>query len=144
MAEMTLKNIIKYLPRFIAAIILLETLLFKFGIGGEAFLNESKALFTNLTISIFGHGDFEAFFRVSTGVLELIASILLLWPKRAGLGALLGVILMFGAILSHLFFIGVIVGNDGGQLMVMALIVLMCCTKVLLDEKPNVLAFFGK
>ncbi|WP_422359001.1 DoxX family protein [Reichenbachiella sp.] len=141
---MTLKNIIKYLPRFIASIILLETLLFKFGIGGEAFLNESKALFTNLTISIFGHGDYEAFFRVGTGILELVASILLLWPKHAGLGALMGVMLMIGAILSHLFFIGIIVGNDGGQLMVMALIVMMCCTKVLLDEKAKVMALFGK
>lgn len=141
---MTLKNIIKYLPRFIAAIILLETLLFKFGIGGEAFLNESIALFTNLTTSIFGHGDYEAWFRVGTGILELIASILLLWPRHAGLGALLGVMLMIGAILSHLFFIGIIVGNDGGQLMVMALIVLMCCSKVLLDEKTNVKSYFGK
>ncbi|WP_420581690.1 DoxX family protein [Reichenbachiella sp.] len=141
---MTLNKIIKYLPRFIAAIILLETLLFKFGIGGDAFLNESKALFTNLTLSIFGHGDYEAFFRISTGILELIASILLLWPKHAGLGALLGVALMIGAILSHLFFIGIIVGNDGGQLMVMALIVLMCCTKVLLDEKTNIKAFLRK
>ncbi|MEO9967023.1 MAG: DoxX family protein [Reichenbachiella sp.] len=141
---MTLKNVIKYLPRIIAAIILLETLLFKFGIGGEAFLNESKSLFTNLTIAIFGHGDFEAFFRVGTGVLELVASILLLWPKHAGLGALLGVFLMMGAIISHIFFIGIIVGNDGGQLMVMALIVLMCCTKVLFDEKQQVLSYIGK
>lgn len=141
---MNIKNIIKYLPRYIAAIILLETLLFKFGIGGEAFLNESKSLFTNLTTSIFGHPDFEAIFRVGTGILEFLASILLLWPKRAGIGALLGVMLMIGAILSHLFFIGIIVGNDGGQLMVMALIVLMCCSKVLIDEKSNVLSFFGK
>ena len=141
---MTLKNIIKYLPRIIAAIILLETLLFKFGIGGEAFLNESKSLFINLTIAIFGHGEFEAYFRIGTGILELGASILLLWPRHAGLGALLGVGLMMGAILSHIFFIGIIVGNDGGQLMVMALIVLMCCTKVLFDEKANVLAYFGK
>lgn len=141
---MTLKKVVKYLPRILAAIILLETLLFKFGIGGEAFLNESKSLFTNLTVAIFGHGDFEAFFRIGTGILELIASILLLWPKHAGLGALLGVGLMIGAILSHLFFIGIIVGNDGGQLMVMALIVLMCCTKVLFDEKANIMVYFGK
>ena len=141
---MTLKKVVKYLPRILAAIILLETLLFKFGIGGEAFLNESKSLFTNLTVAIFGHGDFEAFFRIGTGILELIASILLLWPKHAGLGALLGVGLMIGAILSHLFFIGIIVGNDGGQLMVMALIVLMCCTKVLFDEKASIMVYFGK
>lgn len=141
---MKFNTVVKYLPRIIAAIILLETLLFKFGIGGEAFLNESKYLFTNLTVSIFGHGDFEAFFRIGTGILELMASILLLWPRHAGLGALLGVILMFGAIISHIFFIGIIVGNDGGQLMVMALIVLMCCTKVLIDEKASVRSYFGK
>lgn len=141
---MNLKKVIKYLPRYIAAIILLETLLFKFGIGGEAFLNESKSLFTNLTTSIFGHADFEAIFRVGTGILELIASILLLWPRHAGLGALLGIGLMIGAIISHIFFIGIIVGNDGGQLMVMALIVLMCCTKVVFDEKEQVRAYIGR
>lgn len=141
---MTAKIIVKYIPRIIAAIILLETLLFKFGIGGEAFLNESKSLFTNLTLALFGHGDYEVFFRVGTGILELIASILLLWPKYSGLGALLGIGLMMGAILSHIFFIGIIVGNDGGQLMVMALIVLMCCTKVLFDEKSNILSYFKK
>lgn len=139
---MNLKKVIKYLPRYIAAIILLETLLFKFGIGGEAFLNESKSLFTNLTTAIFGHGDFEAPFRVGIGILELIASILLLWPRHAGLGALLGIGLMLGAIVAHIFFIGIIVGNDGGQLMVMALIVMMCCTKVLFDEKEQVRSYF--
>lgn len=141
---MNIKNIIKYLPRVIAALILLETLLFKFGIGGEAFLNESKSLFTNLTTAMFGHGEYESFFRIGVGVLELIASILILWPKYAGLGALMGVGLMIGAIISHVFFLGIIVGNDGGQLMVMALIVLMCCTKVLFDEKQQVLSYFGK
>ncbi|MEP2024346.1 MAG: DoxX family protein [Reichenbachiella sp.] len=141
---MTLKNVVKYLPRIIASIILLETLLFKFGIGGEAFLNESRSLFINLTQAIFGHGEYESIFRIGTGILELLASILILWPKHAGLGALLGVGLMMGAILSHIFFIGIIVGNDGGQLMVMALIVLMCCTKVLFDEKSQVLSYFGK
>lgn len=141
---MRLKNVIKYLPRVIAAIILLETLLFKFGIGGEAFLNESKSLFTSLTMAIFGHADYEATFRIGTGMFELIASILLLWPKHAGLGALLGVGLMMGAIISHIFFIGIIVGNDGGQLMVMALIVLMCCTKVIFDEKQQLLAYINR
>lgn len=141
---MKLKTTIKYLPRIIAAIILLETLLFKFGIGGEAFLNESKSLFINLTMTIFGHANYEATFRVGTGILELIASILLLWPKHAGFGALLGIGLMMGAILSHIFFIGIIVGNDGGQLMVMALIVLMCCTKVLFDEKKQLLSYLNR
>lgn len=139
-----MKKVIKYLPRFIAAIILLETLLFKFGIGGEAFLNESRSLFISLTMAIFGHSDYEAYLRIGTGIMELIASILLLWPKHAGLGALLGIGLMMGAIISHIFFIGIIVGNDGGQLMVMALIVLMCCTKVLFDEKQQLLAYLNK
>ncbi|UXX78544.1 DoxX family protein [Reichenbachiella carrageenanivorans] len=141
---MNLNKIIKHLPRIIAAIILLETLLFKFGIGGEVFLSESKALFTQVAIFVLGHAESEGWFRVSTGVLELITSILLLWPRHAGIGAIMGVFLMMGAIISHVFIIGVIVGNDGGQLMMMALIVLMCCTKVMIDEKQQILNYFGK
>lgn len=136
---MKTKNIIIYLPRIIASLILLETLLFKFGIGGEVFLNESKALFSNLTIAIFNHAEYEGFFRIGTGILELIASLLLISPKFAGFGGLLGAMLMIGAIVSHVFFIGVIVGNDGGQLMVMALLVLLCCTKVIFDEKESLI-----
>lgn len=135
---------LKYFPRVVASIILLETLLFKFGIGGDKFLAESQILFTNLTTAMFGHPEYESYFRIATGVLELTVAIVILVPRFAGLAALLGTCLMSGAVIVHVFFIGIIVGNDGGQLMVMALIVMMCCFKVILDEKEKILHFFGK
>ena len=133
----------KYFPRAVASIILIETLLFKFGVGGEIFLKESQTLFENLTTGIFGHPEYEAYFRIGVGVLELIVAIVILTPRYAGIGALLGVILMLAAVTSHVFLIGIIVGNDGGQLMVMALIVMMCCVKVILDERIYIRSVFS-
>jgi hypothetical protein len=133
----------KYFPRAVASIILIETLLFKFGVGGEIFLKESQTLFENLTTGIFGHPEYEAYFRIGVGVLELIVAIVILTPRYAGIGALLGLILMLAAVTSHVFLIGIIVGNDGGQLMVMALIVMMCCVKVILDERIYIRSVFS-
>ncbi|TXD47253.1 DoxX family protein [Polaribacter sp. IC073] len=91
--------------KLIVAIIMLQTLFYKFK-GAE----ESIDLFTRLV------GENEAFVRIGTGVLELIASILLFIPKKIGLGALLTVGLMGSVILSHLTIIGIIHNNDGGLL----------------------------
>ena len=98
----------KYFPRAVASIILIETLLFKFGVGGEIFLKESQTLFENLTTGIFGHPEYEAYFRIGVGVLELIVAIVILTPRYAGIGALLGLILMLAAVTSHVFLIGII------------------------------------
>ena len=84
----------KYLPlvlKLIAAIIMLQTLFFKFS-GAQ----ESIDLFTKVA------GENEQLMRIGTGVLELIASILLFIPKKVWLGAGLTVGLMGGAIFSHL------------------------------------------
>ena len=69
---------------------MLQTLFFKFS-GAE----QSIELFTVLA------KEDEAYVRIGTGILELIASILLFIPKRTWLGALLTVGLMGGAIMSH-------------------------------------------
>ena len=105
-------SIIFWITRIIAALIMLQTLYFKFT-GAE----ESVNLFTQLHAEPWG--------RIGTGVLELIASVLILIPATVWLGALLASGLMFGAIASHLFVIG-ISRNDGGQLFWYALIVLAC------------------
>ena len=100
--------------KLIAAIIMLQTLFFKFT-GAQ----ESIDLFTKIA------GNNEAYMRISTGVLELIASVLLFTPKKNWLGALLTVGLMFGAIMSHLTIIGIEHNGDGGILFTSAIVTLI-------------------
>ncbi|PKH51500.1 DoxX family protein [Tenacibaculum sp. Bg11-29] len=104
----------KYFPlilKIIAAFIMLQTLFFKFT-GAE----ESVNLFTKIA------GNNEAFVRIGTGILELIASILLFVPKKTWLGAILTVGLMGGAIIGHLTKLGINHNNDNGLLFFSAII----------------------
>lgn len=111
---MYIKKIISLLPRIAAAVILLQTLYFKF--TGHP---ESVVLFSKLGVEPWG--------RITTGAIELITGILLLIPATASIGALLGIGLMVGAIASHLTVIGIESQGDGGQLYMLAWIVLACC-----------------
>lgn len=108
-----MKPIITWLLRILAAVIMLHTLYFKFT-GHE----QSVALFTKLGMEPWG--------RIGTGVLELIASILILYPRTTGLGALLGVGLMSGALFFHLTKLGIEVDGDA-VLFIYALITFFCC-----------------
>jgi putative oxidoreductase len=110
---MTTQKIISWVLRIVSAVILLQTLYFKFT-GAP----ESVVLFTKLGVEPWG--------RIGTGVVELIASVLLLLPSTVFIGAFLAVGLMAGAILSHLLIIGVESQGDGGQLFILACIVLVC------------------
>ncbi|MBU2913084.1 DoxX family protein [Reichenbachiella agariperforans] len=132
----TRKSLFKYTPRVVAAFILLQTLWFKFGIGGNTALRESKIIFVHLSQSLLDTGQYEGLFRLGTGMAELLVSIAL-FTRYAGYGALLGVVIMLGAILSHLLLIGISINGDHGQLMVMAVIVLICCVKVAFNERNN-------
>ena len=78
--------------------------------------------------------------RIGIGVMELIAGVLLLIPKYAGIGGLLGMGLMTGAIFSHLTTLGIEVQGDGGQLFVYALIVLTGSLITILQEKERLKA----
>ena len=104
------QTILAWTLRLIAAIIMLQTLFFKFT-GAE----ESVYIFSTLGMEPWG--------RIGTGVMELIASVLLLFPKTTVLGALLALGIMGGAILSHVFFLGIEVQGDHGQLFLYALLV---------------------
>jgi len=73
----TTENIISWAARIVVAIILLQTLFFKFT-GAE----ESKYIFTTLM-----GPELEAYGRIGSGVVELVAAILLLVPNKAWLGA---------------------------------------------------------
>lgn len=135
-----MKKAIKYAPRIIVSVILLQTLYFKFGIGGIEALNESKEIFGAITEAIFGNQEFESYLRIGTGILELIVCVLILLDASAVYAGLLGMDLMIGAVFSHMLFIGIEVRGDGGQLFIMAFIVLICCAKVAFDDRKKLLA----
>lgn len=141
---MTTKVIIKFIPRIIAVFILIQTLYFKFGIGGVEALNESKEIFSKIAEDSFGDASYESYMRIGTGILELVASILILFNGTVVFGAILCIGLMGGAILSHIFVIGIVVRNDGGQLFIMSLIALLCCVKIIFDEKDKILNLLKK
>ena len=108
-------TIISWICRIIVAIILLQTLYFKF--TGSV---ESRYIFTTLM----GEKD-EWIGRIGSGILELITAVLLLIPATAWIGALLGLGVSSGAIFSHLTKLGFVVKNDRGLLFVLACIVFM-------------------
>ena len=118
-------RIIDWLFRIAIAVILLQTLYFKF--TGHP---ESVALFSKLGVEPWG--------RIGTGVIELIAGILILIPATALIGAALSLGLMAGAIASHLFVIGIESDNDGGQLFMLAIIVLVLSLVVLAIRRKEV------
>ena len=108
------KNIGIWTLRLVASIILLQTLFFKF--SGAA-----------VSIYIFSEIGIEPWGRIATGILELIAAVLLLVPRTTGLGALLGLGLMSGALFFHIVKLGIIVQNDSGKLFILALLVFLSC-----------------
>ena len=115
---MKMKNIISWTAQIVAAIILLQTLWFKFT-GAE----ESVYIFSKLGVEPYG--------RIGSGVIELIAGILLLTPRYIWLGALIGLGTMAGAVVSHLTVLGIDVLGDGGQLFGLAIITFVSCGVVL-------------
>lgn len=113
-----LKNLIYWIARLVAAIIMAQTLYFKFT-GAE----ESVYIFTQVHMEPWG--------RISIGIFELIASVLLIINTTAWIGAVLALGLMGGAILMHLTILGIEVQNDGGYLFLLAVLVALCASAVL-------------
>ncbi len=117
--------------RLIAGAILAQTLFFKFS-GAE----ESVFIFQTLGAEPWG--------RIGSGVAELVCTILLLVPRTAWLGALGGIGIMSGAVLSHLLVLGIEIKGDGGLLFGLALAVLICCLAILWLNRADALAFLAR
>jgi uncharacterized membrane protein YphA (DoxX/SURF4 family) len=113
--QISVAIIAPWVLRIVAAVIMLQTLYFKFS-GAE----ESVYIFSQLGMEPWG--------RIGTGILELIASFLILYPKTTFIGSVLAIGLMTGAIFAHLVKLGISVNNDGGQLFIYALLVLTSST----------------
>ena len=118
------KNLL-FVLRLIVAVILLQTLYYKFGAHEDS-------------VYIFTTQGFEPYGRIGIGVMELIASILILIKKTSWAGALLTVGLMAGAIFSHLTQLGIEVKGDGGQLFYMAIGTWVLSLIVLWSERKQI------
>ena len=117
--------VLSWVLRITAAIILLQTLLFKFTAAPE-----SVYIFTKVGAEPWG--------RIGSGVVELIAAILILTPRFTWLGSLLAIAVMAGAIISHLTVLGIEVQGDKGLLFALALIVFVFSTVNLLLHRTEI------
>jgi len=116
------QQIITWLCRIAAALILLQTLFFKFTAAPE-----SVYIFTKVGLEPYG--------RIGSGIAELIAAVLILIPATTWVGAGLALAVMFGAIFSHLTVLGIEVMADGGLLFGLALAVAICSAVLLFLQR---------
>lgn len=119
MQQNKLTLILIWALRIAASLILLQTLFFKFTAAPES-------------VYIFTQVGMEPWGRIGSGIVELIAACLILYPKTTGVGAMLGLGTMSGAIFFHLTKLGISIPNndgtnDGGLLFAYALIVFISC-----------------
>lgn len=80
----------------------------------------------------------EPFGRISSGIGELVAAILILIPRTTLLGAMMGLGIISGAIAAHVFVLGITLKNDGGLLFILALIVFLCCAILVYRNKSKI------
>jgi uncharacterized membrane protein YphA (DoxX/SURF4 family) len=124
-------QVVTYLvARLLVAIILLQTLFFKFSASPES-------------VYIFTVVGMEPWGRLGTGVLELIASVMIFIPALTWVGAGLALGLMAGAIFMHLTRLGIEVQGDHGQLFIYAVIVTLCSLYVLWADRGKIRHFLG-
>lgn len=128
---MNLNNSIYWLARLVAAFIMMQTLYFKFSASPE-----SVYIFTTVGMEPWG--------RIGVGVMELIASVLLLISATAWLGAGIALGLMVGAIGMHLTLLGIEVQGDGGQLFIYAIIVTVCAAFVLWQNRAKIRSLISR
>lgn len=125
---MKTKTLLSWGLRLVVAIILLQTLFFKFA-GAE----ESVYIFSTLGIEPWG--------RIGSGIAELIFAVLLLIPRTAWMGAVGSMGVISGAILAHLTSLGIEIQGDGGTLFGLALAVFFGSLAVLVLHREEAIAF---
>ncbi|NUY80739.1 DoxX family protein [Flavobacterium sp. MAH-1] len=116
---------------WIPAVILLQTLWFKFSASPES-------------VYIFSKMGMEPWGRIASGIVELIAAVLLIVPKTRWIGAGIGFGVMSGAILSHIFVLGIEVENDGGLLFLLALVTAVCCFALMVVDRKRLIGLFNR
>ena len=115
-----------WILRLIVAVILLQTLFFKFSAAKES-------------IYIFSTLGAEPWGRIGSGIFELIASILLLIPSTTTVGAAMALAATGSAILFHLTRLGIALTavGDHGELFALAVLVTLCSMAILLLHRQE-------
>ncbi len=111
--------------RLVAAVILLQTLFFKFTAAPE-----SVYIFTKVGAEPWG--------RIGSGVVELIAAVLLLVPGTVWLGSIVALGVIAGSIVSHLTILGIEVMGDHGLLFGLACTVFVACALLLFLHRRQI------
>ncbi len=112
--------------RIVAAIILLQTLFFKFTAAPESvYIFTKLGAFIHTYVPFASIGGVEVSGRIGSGIMELIAAVLLLTPRFVWAGAILAMAATGGAIVSHLTFLGIEVQGDKGLLFLLAIAVIV-------------------
>ena len=125
MRSLNTSVVVSWVLQIVVSVILLQTLFFKFT-GAP----ESVYIFSTLGAEPWG--------RIGSGVVELIAAILLLVPATIAIGAVLSLGVMVGAIMSHLTVLGIEVQGDGGLLFALALTVFVGSAVVLVLRRRDI------
>lgn len=115
----------RFFLKLVVAVILLQTLFFKF--TGAA---ESKYIFETIGMEPWG--------RIGSGIVELIAAILILMPRTSWIGAILALGTVSGAIFFHLTKLGIVVMDDGGLLFTLACVVFVFSLIILWMERQKI------
>ncbi|MDO6597174.1 DoxX family protein [Oceanihabitans sp. 2_MG-2023] len=121
-----MKRKVSLLLRIIVAIILIQTLRFKFTAHPDS-------------VYIFEKVGLEPYGRILIGILELIAGILLIIPKTIWIGAVLTLTIIGGAIIMHLTQLGIVINNDGGILFITAIVTFILSGIILYLSKQDFL-----
>ena len=111
--------------KVIVAAILLQTLYFKFTGAPES-------------VYIFETVGMEPWGRYGSGGVELLASILLLIPRTAWLGAVLALGVICSALFFHFTILGFDVMGDGGFLFILACVVFVSSLIILWKERKQI------
>lgn len=120
-----MKNYIFLALRILVAVILIQTLRFKF-------LAHPDSVYIFETIGL------EPFGRIAIGVIELVAGILLLIPKTVWAGALLTLGVIGGAIFMHLTQLGIDVKGDNGLLFGTAVLTFVLAGIIMLIYRKDI------
>jgi putative oxidoreductase len=116
---------VSWILQIVVAVILLQTLFFKFTAAAES-------------VYIFSTLGAEPWGRIGSGLVELIAAILLLLPATITVGAAVALFVIVGAIMSHLTILGIEVQGDGGLLFFLALTVFVASAAILVIRRGEI------
>ena len=126
------QTVVSWVMQLAVAGILLQTLFFKFtGAQESVYIFSMVGRFINIA-------GVEPWGRLGSGVIELVASMLLLVPSTASIGAIVTMGVMGGAIVSHLVILGIDVRGDGGLLFGLALTAFIGSAIVLILRRSQI------